>query len=66
VSRVIYVEFLVDARTLGQAFPEHLGCRLSTIIQQMLHIHLFVIRGMGDDPSRGRSSNKRSNTPPSN
>jgi len=56
----------VAARTLGQAFPEHLGCRLSTIIRQTLHIHLSIIRGMADDPSRGRSSNKRSNTPPSN
>jgi hypothetical protein len=60
---VMSMEFLVEARILGQAFPEHLGCRLSTIIQQTLHIHLSIIRGMGDDPSGGRSSNKRSNTP---
>ena len=66
MPRVVYMEILVDARTLGQALPEHLGCRLSTVIQQTLHIHLSIIRGMGDDPNRGRSSNKRSNTPPSN
>jgi hypothetical protein len=51
------MELLVGARILGQAFPEHLGCRLSAIILQALHIYLSIIRGMDDNPNRSCSSN---------